>query len=199
MNKIFQIMIVFIVFTNQLNAQDPNSIVDMLKLTGRPSDFESRTKMYNDLFGNGSDYTGSQQQNTRMMGTLRVGDFFANQGEQTYGVFQRAENSQVGGFSGKPNRPFYSDGCTNVPDFDFGQTCCAWHDRDYARGGYAQDRLDADLKFRDCIKSHGHPVLGEVYFQGVRMFGGSYFNWNAESISPPANNLFDDFEIEIDF
>ena len=43
---------------------DPNSIVDTLKSHGYPSDFDSRKKLYEDIYSD--KYTGSEDQNVKM-------------------------------------------------------------------------------------------------------------------------------------
>jgi hypothetical protein len=62
-----------------------------------------------------------------------------------------------------------TDGCTAVPDFDFGADCCAQHDYHY----HAQDisRKEADKKLRQCIQAKGYIVLPWLYWLGVRVFG----------------------------
>jgi hypothetical protein len=68
----------------------------------------------------------------------------------------------------------HSDGCTAVPDFDF-RSCCERHDRCYASGGTASDRRRCDVELRECIQAAGHPLLAQLYYAGVRAFGGSGF------------------------
>jgi hypothetical protein len=68
----------------------------------------------------------------------------------------------------------HSDGCTRVPDFDF-RGCCVNHDICYQAGGSARDRLVCDQQLRRCIANAGHPILAQVYYAGVRAFGGSGF------------------------
>ena len=70
----------------------------------------------------------------------------------------------------EPPIPFKSDGCTWAPDFNFRDECVE-HDHDYWRGGSKADRLKADLKFRKGVRAKGHPVLAEIYFRFVRVFG----------------------------
>ena len=86
----------------------------------------------------------------------------------------------------------FDDGgaCTGVPDtlpgiFDFTEAC-EEHDVCYAAGG---DRLACDLEFREdlieaCAAQHpeafavgriGCLVFAELYFLGVRLFGGFFF------------------------
>lgn len=63
-------------------------------------------------------------------------------------------------------------GCTLVPDFGF-RSCCDQHDRDYTE--QVLTRLEADKRLRDCIRAAGNPVLAEIYFAGVRVFGGVFW------------------------
>lgn len=65
---------------------------------------------------------------------------------------------------------FKSDGCTAVPDFNFGKDCCAEHDYHYTTQTIS--RWEADKRFRKCIQKKGYLVLPWVYWLGVRLFGG---------------------------
>ena len=67
-----------------------------------------------------------------------------------------------------PPKPFKSDGCTLSPAFNF-LHCCEVHDRKYWRGGTREQRREADIAFRDCIRAAGRPVLAEIYFRAVRV------------------------------
>jgi hypothetical protein len=69
-----------------------------------------------------------------------------------------------------PPKPFHSDGCTLVPDFDFG-VCCEAHDRAYWQGGSCADRREADQRLVQCIREAGHPKLAPWYGAGVRVGG----------------------------
>lgn len=68
---------------------------------------------------------------------------------------------------------FSYDGCTAVPDFDFGADCCNTHDYHYQLQDVS--RAEADKKLRECIKAKGHPILAWVYWSGVRVFGGGFW------------------------
>jgi hypothetical protein len=68
-----------------------------------------------------------------------------------------------------------ADGCSCVPDFDFGD-CCDMHDYLYWRGGKWGARAKADELLRQCIVKRGHPVLAWIYWVGVRLFGASHFS-----------------------
>lgn len=69
-----------------------------------------------------------------------------------------------------------ANGCTSVPDFNF-KKCCDKHDECYCIGGNWVDRWKCDLKFKKCILFK-NPALACVYYKGVRIFGGSHFNWD---------------------
>jgi hypothetical protein len=71
-----------------------------------------------------------------------------------------------------------TNGCTDVPDFNF-KKCCDAHDRCYCRGGDEDDRLSCDMELYNCIKSKGHPHLAAIYYWGVRNFGASHFNYTS--------------------
>ena len=70
----------------------------------------------------------------------------------------------------KDRKPFVSDGCTFAPSFGFDH-CCIEHDRAYWLGGTSEERKAADLAFRDCIHSAGHPILAGIYYWAVRIGG----------------------------
>ena len=65
------------------------------------------------------------------------------------------------------------DGCTNAPDFDFGETCCAEHDFHYCQ--HDIPRAQADRLLRECISEGGKPVIGVIYWLAVRTFGGFFW------------------------
>lgn len=62
------------------------------------------------------------------------------------------------------------DGCTAVPDFDFGADCCGEHDVHYQLGDVS--RAEADRRMRECIRKKGYWVLPWAYWIGVRLFAG---------------------------
>ena len=70
----------------------------------------------------------------------------------------------------KGQRPFVSDGCTLVPDFNF-REAGEKHDHAYWYGGTKEERKRADKVFREEIKDAGHPVISKIYYAGVRLFG----------------------------
>lgn len=81
------------------------------------------------------------------------------------------------------------DGCTGVPDFDFGADCCGEHDYHYQVGDVS--RWNADKRMRKCIRKKGYFLLPWAYWFGVRIFAGGvwkrYRNKDEEAISNPAN------------
>lgn len=74
----------------------------------------------------------------------------------------------------KRSPDFETDGCSWSPDFNF-RCCCIRHDIDYWAGGTKQDRLEADQRMRDCIRSYNRPILAWIYYIGVRIFGNPNF------------------------
>ncbi len=75
---------------------------------------------------------------------------------------------------------FKYDGCTAVPDFNFGLDCCGEHDYHYQ--SRKLDRASADKRMRECIQKKGYIVLPWIYWFGVRTFG--WFWWNKRSKIP---------------
>lgn len=81
---------------------------------------------------------------------------------------------------------FSYDGCTAVPDFNFGYDCCGEHDTYYQ--SQVVTRAEADRKLYECILNKGVPsklgpipyntnwMLASVYYVGVRVAG--WFFWN---------------------
>lgn len=66
------------------------------------------------------------------------------------------------------------DGCTGVPDFDFGVDCCGEHDTHYQLGEIS--RAEADKRLYQCIRKKGYVVLAGVYWVGVRLLAGNVWN-----------------------
>lgn len=71
---------------------------------------------------------------------------------------------------------FKSDGCTAVPDLNFGADCCRAHDVCYATG--CMSRAEADRNLRRCIAAKGYIILPWIYWLGVRIFGRKYYHGN---------------------
>ena len=68
------------------------------------------------------------------------------------------------------DRPFESDGCSVVAEFDQ-RECCVRHDWLYWQGGTRAQRRDADRQFKECIRQTGTAWLAPFRWFGVR-FGG---------------------------
>lgn len=73
-------------------------------------------------------------------------------------------------------RGYKYDGCTAVPDFDFGADCCGEHD--YYYQSHEITRAEADKKLRQCIQKKGYIVLPWIYWLGVRIFGKRHWDKN---------------------
>lgn len=67
------------------------------------------------------------------------------------------------------------DGCTAVPDFDFGYDCCGEHDYHYQTMDIPRDA--ADEAMRECIIKKGYPFIAWSYWLGVRCLG--WFWWRS--------------------
>jgi hypothetical protein len=65
------------------------------------------------------------------------------------------------------------DGCTGVPDFDFGADCCGEHDYHYQIGDVS--RAEADKRLRQCLRKKGYFVLPWAYWLGVRLLGWKFY------------------------
>ena len=74
------------------------------------------------------------------------------------------------------NKGVKYDGCTAVPDFDFGADCCAEHDYHYQLTDMS--RWEADKRLRQCIASKGYILLPWAYWLGVRVFGSRFYRKN---------------------
>jgi hypothetical protein len=76
---------------------------------------------------------------------------------------------------------FKSDGCSLFVDGTFNDRelwkgCCVEHDVAYWKGGTAEERKAADLKFRECIRNTtGDEALALLMYEAVRAGGGPYF------------------------
>jgi len=78
-------------------------------------------------------------------------------------------------------KKFSSDGCSlfldkspiNAEDW---HECCFEHDKAYWRGGTEEERLAADLAFKECIlEKTNDKALAELMHEGVRLGGSPYF------------------------
>lgn len=74
-------------------ADDPNSVSDYYRATGRDPSFQQRVDDFNKLRPS-ERYTGSAEQNTFLNKSLRFGDQLAAQGEPTMGLFRSPEQSK---------------------------------------------------------------------------------------------------------
>jgi hypothetical protein len=79
------------------------------------------------------------------------------------------------------------DGCTGVPDFNFGADCCGEHDYYYQLSNIS--RADADRKLRECIQRKGYVVLPWIFWLGVRIFGWRYYRKKQHEIFPLADDV----------
>ncbi len=73
-------------------------------------------------------------------------------------------------------KPFTSDGCSAFPDGTPLQKtlwlkCCREHDYAYWKGGTYQERLDADLALKECVKGVGKREVALLMLSGVRVGG----------------------------
>jgi len=74
---------------------------------------------------------------------------------------------------GRPiDKPFTSDHCTFVREFDQA-TCCVEHDWRYWQGGTRKQRAEADRLFRECLKETKHNHAWLRWF-GVRVMGAGF-------------------------
>ncbi len=78
------------------------------------------------------------------------------------------------------------DGCTGVPDFDFGADCCGEHDFHYQQSDIT--RAEADKRLRECILKKGYPFLAWSYWIGVRLCGWQFYKAKQNEIFPLADD-----------
>ena len=83
---------------------------------------------------------------------------------------------------GEPNLvDFKSDGCSlfvdgTFKDRELWKECCVEHDVAYWKGGTADERKAADLKFRECIRNTtGDEALALLMYEAVRAGGSPHF------------------------
>lgn len=67
-------------------------------------------------------------------------------------------------------RPFTTDGCSVVPDFNF-TSCCVAHDLAYWQGGTKDKRDIADKDLKICIEQKSNPLMATLFYWGVRLGG----------------------------
>ena len=70
--------------------------------------------------------------------------------------------------------------CSFVPNFNF-EKCCHAHDEFYSNGGDEYYRKYVDICFKMCIKEKGHPIIAQIYYFGVRLFGWMRFNYTKKT------------------
>ena len=82
--------------------------------------------------------------------------------------------------------PFTTDGCSDFPEGtlahkDLWHKCCTAHDLKYWAGGSYNERLQADLELRACVKTVGEPIIADIMLAGVRVGGSPWwptsFRW----------------------
>ena len=71
-------------------------------------------------------------------------------------------------------KPFTSDHCSVVPDFDHA-ACCVTHDWLYWQGGSRLDRKNADRAFYKCLRTRTSWRHARIRWLGVRLGGIGYF------------------------
>jgi hypothetical protein len=74
------------------------------------------------------------------------------------------------------------DGCTAVPDLDFGADCCGEHDV-YTRDATINiTRAEANRRMRACIEKKGYRNLAWIYWAGVTAFGWIWWKKRVQNI-----------------
>ncbi|MCH7583928.1 MAG: hypothetical protein IH941_02070 [Acidobacteria bacterium] len=68
------------------------------------------------------------------------------------------------------DKPFTSDHCTAVTEYDHA-ACCVRHDWLYWQGGSRRDRKQADLAFYKCMRQTAHWRRAGIRRLGVRFAG----------------------------
>ena len=83
-------------------------------------------------------------------------------------------------------KPYATDGCSKFPDGTHAHRnlwlkCCTEHDQKYWAGGSYDERANADVELRACVRSLGEPAIAELMLAGVRVGGSpwwpSSFRW----------------------
>jgi hypothetical protein len=72
------------------------------------------------------------------------------------------------------NKGVRHDGCTGVPDFDFGADCCGEHDTYYQLGEIT--KAEADKRLYECIRKKGYFIIAASYYLGVKIFGSTIWD-----------------------
>lgn len=73
------------------------------------------------------------------------------------------------------------DGCTGVPDFNFGNDCCGEHDYHYQLTDIS--RAEADKRLRQCLRQKGYFLLPWIYWLGVRAFGRQFYRKKQDEVN----------------
>jgi hypothetical protein len=74
---------------------------------------------------------------------------------------------------------FTSDGCSASPDGTLSnpgswKQACTIHDYRYWRGGLHSQRRQADRELASNMAKAGNPVMGNIYYLGVRIGGSAW-------------------------
>ncbi len=94
------------------------------------------------------------------------------------------------------DKPFDSDGCSVVAEFDQ-RECCVRHDWLYWQGGSADDRRRADDAFFECVKQTRSGWIAPFRWFGVRIGGVGFlpfekfrwgFGWKWPRTKAPEND-----------
>ena len=108
------------------------------------------------------------QKDVFYFGLFLVGIFFVGWYIIAYSFYDAQLDNQ--------KKNFVSDGCTLIPNGDFG-LCCADHDKKYWLGGSSVDRKNADGEFRKCVfEISQNKVLSYGMYSFVRIGGIPYIN-----------------------
>lgn len=81
-------------------------------------------------------------------------------------------------------KPAFGDGCSGgmswfhrnvLGEPPKWESCCVTHDRAYAKGGTADERLAEDQKLYACVTGMGYPLAAGVMWVAIRPFGHPFF------------------------
>lgn len=79
------------------------------------------------------------------------------------------------------------DGCTAVPDFNFGSDCCGEHDYHYQLTTVS--KWEADKRLRQCIIKKGYPFIAWCYWIGLTIGGYPFYRKKQNEIFPLADDV----------
>ena len=98
-------------------------------------------------------------------------------------------------------KPFATDHCTLVKDYDQNK-CCVKRDWAYWKRGTFQERWEADSQFLECIKGTSSKFLAPFRWSGVRVGGMGFLptgsrwgygrNWPRSKAPHNDNSKFDE-------